>query len=159
MSYFELFKMILATEIVKMIVIMMIRMQEFEHVILESALENVVNKFRRHITIKVKKDRISFYDLWNQFSYSLKSVLKILGMNFHSYCFKYCLRLPQKPALEMLLQQIEQVDFIQNIQGIQKLGRLVSAALPIKSQAAKPLSHHTITPDIVHQMVANTGHK
>ena len=29
-------------------------MQEFEHVILESALENVVNKFRRHITIKVK---------------------------------------------------------------------------------------------------------
>ena len=27
--------------------------QEFEHVILESALENVVNKFRRHITIKV----------------------------------------------------------------------------------------------------------
>ena len=63
MSYFELFKMILATEIVKMIVIMMIRMQEFEHVILESALENVVNKFRRHITIKVKKDRISFYDL------------------------------------------------------------------------------------------------
>ena len=54
--------MIVATEIVKMIVIMMIRMQEFEHVILESALENVVNKFRRHITIKVKKDRISFYN-------------------------------------------------------------------------------------------------
>ena len=49
--------------VVKMIVIMMIRMQEFEHVILESALENVVNKFRRHITIKVKKDRISFYNL------------------------------------------------------------------------------------------------
>ena len=44
-------------------IIMMIRMQEFEHVILESALENVVNKFRRHITIKVKKDRISFYNL------------------------------------------------------------------------------------------------
>ena len=86
-------------------------MQEFEHVILESALENVVNKFRRHITIKVKKDRISFYNPWNQFSYSLKSVLKILGMNFHSYCFKYCLRRPQKPALEMLLQQIEQVGF------------------------------------------------
>ena len=41
--------------------LMMIRMQEFEHVILESALENVVNKFRRHITIKVKKDRISFF--------------------------------------------------------------------------------------------------
>ena len=51
--------MIVATEIVKMIVIMMIRMQEFEHVILESALENVVNKFRRHITIKVEKYRIS----------------------------------------------------------------------------------------------------
>jgi len=42
-----------------------VRTQDFEHVILESALENVVNKFRRHITIK-------------------------------------------KPALEMLLQQIEQ---------------------------------------------------
>lgn len=42
-----------------------VKTQEFEHVILESALENVVNKFRRHITIK-------------------------------------------KPALEMLLQQIEQ---------------------------------------------------
>ena len=39
--------------------LMMIRMQEFEHVILESALENVVNKFRRHITIKVEKYRIS----------------------------------------------------------------------------------------------------
>ena len=106
--------MIVAIKTVKMIIITMIRMQEFEHVILESALENVVNKFRRHITIKVKKDRISFYNLWNQFSYSLKSVLKILGLNFHSYCFKYCLRRPQKPALEMLLQQIEQVGFIQN---------------------------------------------
>lgn len=42
-----------------------VRDQEFEHVILESALENVVNKFRRHLRIK-------------------------------------------KPALEMLLQQIEQ---------------------------------------------------
>ena len=51
--------LIVATEIVKMIVIMMIRIQEFEHVILESALENVVNKFRRHITIKVEKHRIS----------------------------------------------------------------------------------------------------
>ena len=155
--------MIVAIKIVKIIIIMMIRMQEFEYVILESALENVVNKFRRHITIKVKKDRISFYNLWNQFSYSLKSVLKILGMNFHSYCFKYCLRRPQKPALEMLLQQIEQVGFIpiniQNIQGIQKLSWLVSAALSIKSQAAHPLSHHTITSDIVHQMVTNTGHK
>ena len=30
--------------------------QEFEHVILESALENVVNKFRRHITIKVQSN-------------------------------------------------------------------------------------------------------
>ena len=43
-----------------MIVIMMIRMQEFEHVILESALENVVNKFRRHITIKVEKTELVF---------------------------------------------------------------------------------------------------
>jgi hypothetical protein len=31
-----------------------LNVQEFEHVILESALENVVNKFRRHITIKVR---------------------------------------------------------------------------------------------------------
>ena len=98
-------------KIVKMIVIIMIRMQEFEHVILESALENVVNKFRRHITIKVEKYRISFYNPGNQFSYSLKSVLKILVINFHLYFFKYCLRRPQKPALEMLLQQIEQVRF------------------------------------------------
>ena len=51
--------MLVAKKIVNMIVIMMIRMQEFEHVILESALENVVNKFRRHITIKVEKNRIS----------------------------------------------------------------------------------------------------
>ena len=43
-----------------MIVIIMIRMQEFEHVILESALENVVNKFRRHITIKVEKTELVF---------------------------------------------------------------------------------------------------
>ena len=35
-------------------------MQEFEHVILESALENVVNKFRRHITIKVKRTELVF---------------------------------------------------------------------------------------------------
>ena len=47
-------------KIVKMIVIIMIRMQEFEHVILESALENVVNKFRRHITIKVEKTELLF---------------------------------------------------------------------------------------------------
>ena len=47
-------------KIAKMIVIMMIRMQEFEHVILESALENVVNKFRRHITIKVEKTELVF---------------------------------------------------------------------------------------------------
>ena len=40
--------------------LMMIRMQEFEHVILESALENVVNKFRRHITIKVKRTELVF---------------------------------------------------------------------------------------------------
>ena len=60
------------------------------------------------------KNRISFYNPWNQFSYSLKSVLKILDINFHLYFFKYCLRRPQKPALEMLLQQIEQVRFIQN---------------------------------------------
>ena len=52
--------MLVAKKIVKMIVIMMIRMQEFEHVILESALENVVNKFRRHITIKVEKTELVF---------------------------------------------------------------------------------------------------
>ena len=34
-----------------------------------------------------------------------------MGINFHLYFFKYCLRRPQKPALEMLLQQIEQVRF------------------------------------------------
>ena len=52
--------MLVAKKIVKMIVIIMIRMQEFEHVILESALENVVNKFRRHITIKVEKTELVF---------------------------------------------------------------------------------------------------
>ena len=35
-------------------IVCMSYVQEFEHVILESALENVVNKFRRHITIKVR---------------------------------------------------------------------------------------------------------
>ena len=52
--------MLVAKKIVKMVVIMIIRMQEFEHVILESALENVVNKFRRHITIKVEKTELVF---------------------------------------------------------------------------------------------------
>ena len=52
--------MLVAIKIVKMVVIIMIRMQEFEHVILESALENVVNKFRRHITIKVEKTELVF---------------------------------------------------------------------------------------------------